>query len=99
MADERTLEIVIRARDEASKVLKDFSGQATSLSSSIKDGLSRNVVQLGAAFAATSGFIYSSIGAYEESQNATAQLNAVLASTKNIAGVTASSVLNLSAAL
>lgn len=97
--DSSVLEIVLRARDEASKTLKNVSSEVNKTSESIKNGLTDNVVGLGAAFAATTGFIYSSVEAYEASQNSLVQLNAVLTSTKGVAGVTRDQVLRLSSAL
>lgn len=99
MADQRELSIVVKAYDEASKVLKSLGDTAEKTGSSIKDTLEKNVAGLGAAFGIASAAIITSIGAYEESESNAAQLNAVLQSTKGIAGITAHEVLNLSAAL
>lgn len=98
MADVNT-EIIIRAKDEASAVLNQFSDTATSVGGSIKDTLAANVVQLGSVFAATSGVIVSSISAFTESQDVAAQLDAVLKSTNATAGVTREQVLALGASL
>jgi hypothetical protein len=97
--DNRTLEIILKARDEASKVLRSVSDEVEKQTKSMKDLAEDAVVPLTAAFATVSGVIYSSISAFEESENATAQLNAVLDSTKGVAGVTAEEVLKLSTAL
>lgn len=93
------MQIVLRAKDEASKTLKNVSGEINKTSDSIKNGLKDNVVGLGSAFAVTTGFIYSAVHAYEESQNSLTQLNSVLSSTKSVAGVTRDQVVRLSSAL
>jgi len=93
------LQVLITAKDEASSVLHKFGAAAESAGSSIKDKLKENTVQLGAAFAATTGIVVGAIKAFDESQKTVNQLNAVLASTKGIAGVTADEVLKLGAAL
>ncbi len=99
MADSRILEIVLRARDEASKVLNEVGDAAGKTGNSIGKFLKESVAEAGAAFAVTTGVIYSSISAYEESQAVVAQLGAVLKSTGGVAGVTADEVLKFSAAL
>jgi hypothetical protein len=95
MADERVLQVVLKARDEASKTLKAFATQAEKTGDTIKDKLEKNAVGFGAAFAATTGIIVSSIGAYSETQASLEQLNAVLESTGQEAGVTYEQVLQL----
>lgn len=99
MADSRVLEIVLRARDEASKVLSEVGDAAGKTGNSIGKFLKESVADAGAAFAATTGVIYTAISAYEESQTVVAQLEAVLKSTGGVAGITADEVLNLSSAL
>lgn len=92
-------EILITAKDEASKVLKQVGDQAEKTGKSFKDIAKDSVVPLTTAFAGASAVVFSSIKAFSDSQNAIAQLNAVLKSTKGIAGVTADEVLKLSSAL
>src|SRR5581483_5434509 len=99
MAESRVLEIVLRARDEASKVLKEVGNAAEKTGNGIGKFLKESVADAGAAFAVTTGIIYSSISAYDESQRVVAQLEAVLKSTGNVVGITANEVLNLSSAL
>ena len=97
--DGAVLEIILRARDEASKTLKNVANEATKTGATIKEGLQNNVVELGSAFVATTGFIYKAVQAYEESQSSLTQLNTVLTSTKGVAGVTRDQVIRLSSAL
>lgn len=99
MAESRVLEIVLRARDEASKVLKEVGDAAEKTGNGIGKFLKESVADAGAAFAVTTGIIYSSISAYDESQRVVAQLEAVLKSTGSVVGITADEVLNLSSAL
>ena len=97
--DQRVLQIVLRARDDASAVLKKAGNQAERVGTQIKQTLANNVMQLGAAFAGATGLIVSSVKAFEEAETSAAQLNAVLKSTKGVAGVTADEVKRLSSAL
>lgn len=100
MAEEsRTLQIVLQARDEASRVIKQVGDSASDLGASIRDKLKENVVALGGAFAATSAIVGTSIAAFAESENVTALLETAIRSTGGAAGVTAQEVLGLSAAL
>lgn len=100
MAEEtRNLQIVLQARDEASRVIKNVGEQAGHLGTTIKDQLKNNVVALGGAFAATTGIIATSIAAFSESENVVTQLNAAIAATGGVAGVTSEEVLKLSASL
>lgn len=97
--DQRILQIVLQARDEASKTLKSFSDQSDKTGSAIKNKLTNNTAELGVAFATTTGIIATSVAAFAASEDASAQLDAVLTSTKGAAGVTADEVLRLSSAL
>lgn len=100
MAEEsRTLQIVLQARDEASRVIKQVGDSASDLGTSIRDKLKENVVALGGAFAATSAIVGTSIAAFAESENVTTLLETAIRSTGGAAGVTAVEVLSLSAAL
>lgn len=100
MAEEtRNLQIVLQARDEASRVIKGVADQAGHLGTTIKDTLKNNVIALGGAFAATTGVIVTSIAAFSESENVTTQLNAAIKATGGAAGVTSEEVLKLSASL
>lgn len=92
-------QVIISAKDEASGVLNRFSQNASGVGTSIKNTLTNNVVQLGSVFAATTAVITTSIAAYTESQNVTAQLDSVLKSTGATAGVTKQQVLDLASSL
>lgn len=100
MAEEsRTLQIVLQARDEASRTIQQVGDAASNLGSTIKDKLKENVVGLGAAFAATSAIVGTSIAAFAESENVALLLDSAIRSTGGAAGVTAEEMLKLSAAL
>ena len=92
-------QIIITAKDEASKVLKGLADEADKTGKSSGDTLKNNVAGLGAAFAAVTGVIVTSIAAFDESQAVAAQLDAVLKSTAGAAGVTRDQVLGLGASL
>lgn len=98
MAD-ANIRAVITAKDEASAVLKKFGDGASTIGAGIEKAAKVAAVALAAVGAAAVGFGVSSIKAFEESQNAIAQTNAVLASTKGIAGITADEVTKLAKAL
>lgn len=94
MADaQRELKVVINSDTaQAEQGLSHFAG---SIGKTLKD----NVVQLGAAFAAVTGVIYSSIAAYQESEAVLAQTDAVLKSTAGAAGMSRDALIDLSKAL
>lgn len=92
MAENRELNLIIKVVDQATDDLKNLSNV-----------VGKNSKEIGLALAGTGAAITGAMGlavkAAADSENATAQLNAVLKSTKGIAGVTADEVLNLSSAL
>lgn len=98
MADAR-IRAVITAEDRASAALKNFGNNASSMGSKIKKGLKLAAVATAAAGAAAIAFGVSSVKSFQESENAVAQLNAVLKSTKGVAGVTAKAATNLANSL
>jgi uncharacterized membrane protein len=93
------IKAVITAEDRASAALKNFGNNASSMGSKIKKGLKIAAVATAAAGAAAIAFGVSSVKSFQESENAVAQLNAVLKSTKSVAGVTAKSAINLANSL
>lgn len=98
MSDAR-IRAVITAEDRASAALKNFGNNASSLGSKIKKGFKLAAVATAAAGSAAIAFGVSSVKSFQESENAVAQLNAVLKSTKGVAGVTAKSAINLANSL
>lgn len=96
---DRELSIIIKARDEASKVIQDVGNSAQSTAKDLGNALKGSVVQLGAAFGVMSAGVISSIKAFDESQQVAAQLNQAIKSTGNVMGVSATEVKKLSAAL
>lgn len=98
MAD-ANIRAVITAKDEASAALKNFGNNANSVGDKIASVAKVAGVALLAASAAAVAFGVSSIKAYSESENELTQLNTVLKSTNQVAGVTAQSAIDLSKAL
>src|SRR3990170_8791488 len=99
MATAAELAIIIKARDDASGVLDRVRGKATglgsTLGSALKIGAAGAAVGLGVAVVALKGFV----GEATEAQRIQAQTNAVLASTKGVAGVSAKAVSDLANSL
>lgn len=93
------IKAVITAEDRASATLRNFGNNASSLGSKLKKGLKIAAVGMVAAGAAAVAFGVSSVKSFEESENAVAQLNAVLKSTKSVAGVTSKSAIDLANSL
>lgn len=67
----------------------DFDSKASKLGASLSSLGKKMAVGVGVAGAALTAFGVSSVKSFQESENAAAQLNAVLKSTKGVAGVTA----------
>jgi len=93
------IKAVITAEDRASATLKNFGDNASTMGNKIKNGLKIAAVATAAAGAAAIAFGVSSVKSYQESENALAQLNAVLKSTKGVAGVTSKSAIDLANSL
>lgn len=91
MADAK-IKAVITAEDRASATLNNFGKKVGKFGALAKVGL------LAAAGAATA-FGVASVKSFTESEDSIAQLNAVLKSTKGVAGVTAKSAVNLADSL
>lgn len=91
MADAQ-IRAVITAEDKASRVLAGFSSSARKVGKVLSVGLA----VAGAAIAAIG---VKAVKAFTESQNVIAQTNAVLKSTKGVAGVTATQVSKLASSL
>jgi len=92
MADENRLEIIVLAKDEATKVLEGIGGAAKSV---FAVGLAAGAVAV-AGLTAAIGF---SIAEAIDHQKVMAQTVAVLNSTKGAAGMTADSVWDLASAM
>lgn len=86
------IKAVITAEDKASAVI---SGVGKNVEHTSR-GMSLGLLAAGTAIV---GFGALAVKSFSESENATAQLNAVLTSTKGVAGVTAKAVTDLSTAL
>lgn len=92
MANNANIKAVISADDNASKVLNNFGNNAAKVGKTLAVGFAA----AGAAIAAVG---VSSVKAYQESQDAVMQTNAVLVSTGNAAGVTRAQVTELANSL
>lgn len=101
--DNRSIEIIINAKDMASATLGRISGEMKSFGSSASQHLGSAVKAASAV--AVAGLVgvgaaaYSSVKAFQESENAISQMNAVLKSTKGAAGVTSEAAQDLAGAL
>lgn len=92
---ESTLEIVVQARDEASKQLDGLKGRLSDMEPTFK----KMAIAGTAAFAAIGLVVKQSIDAAAESAQVTAQLEAVIRSTGAAAGLTAQDILDQASAL
>ena len=93
------IKAVITAEDRASATLANFGRKAGGIGNTVKKGLKLAAVGIAAAGAAAIAFGVSSVKSYQESENALAQLNAVLKSTRGIAKVSAKSAISLANSL
>ena len=86
--DEKILQIVLRAKDEASKTIEDVGKQAGGLANILSGSFKNASLISGVALAGLTAEAVRSIGAFEDSQKVMAQTDAVLKSTaKNRIGV------------
>lgn len=95
MASNPQIKAVITAEDRASATLSKFGNNVNGVSSKISKGLKLAAIGVAAAGTAAVAFGVSSVKSFQESEKATAQLNAVLKSTKGAAGVSAKAATNL----
>lgn len=106
MGNDSELNIIVRAKNEASKVLGSISDDVKGIGGTLKGAFDSAVgpsaALLGgvtAAGAAVGAFGVASVKAFGEAQLASAQLDAVLQSTGNAAGVTKDQLMAQSTAL
>lgn len=92
------LKAVITAEDKASPTLRKFGASVGDIAKGVAVG-QLAVQGLNAAFGAIKGVISSSIASYNESAKVTAQLDAVLKSTKGSAGLAKTELLSLASSL
>lgn len=97
--NEADIKAVITARDEASTVLSKFGDNVDSLGNKVAAGFATAAKVTAVAGAAALAFGVTSVKAYNESEQAIAQTNAVLRSTGGIAGVTSDQVTKLATSL
>lgn len=101
--DSKTIDLIIKATDQASGVLNKVSGEMGKMGANAKQFIgdavktATTVATVGLA-ALTTGAVLST-KAFIESENAIAQTNAVLKSTGGVAGITAGQVTELATAL
>ena len=96
---EAQIKAVITAEDRASATLANFGRKAGGIGNTVKRSLKLAAVGIAATGAAAIAFGVSSVKSYQESENALAQLNAVLKSTRGIAKVSAKSAISLANSL
>lgn len=106
MGNDTELSIIVRARNEASRIIKEVQDDARGAGAQIKKGFEDAVpasqalaVGVAAIGAAAVGFGVMSVQAFMEAEQASAQLDAVLKSTGEAAGVTKDQLLDQSTAL
>ncbi len=92
---ENILELVIRARDEASKTIENVGKNANGLAGILEKSFKGAALASGAALGALAVEAKTAIDAFSESQKVTTQLDAVLKSTKGAAGMTAEQITGL----
>jgi hypothetical protein len=97
--EERILEIVLKARDEASKEIQNVGKEAGGLANLLAGSFKNAAILSGAALAGLAVEAVRSVGAFEESQAAVSQLEAVLHSTGGVAGVTKDAAIALASSL
>lgn len=105
--NDANIKAVITADDKASAVVKKFGSNVTNEAGKAGGALSGFMSKAGAlavtalegASVAAVAFGVSSVKAFEDSQDKLSQLNAVLKSTKGVAGVSAKAAIDLSQAL
>lgn len=93
------IKAIITAEDRASATLANFGRKAGGIGNTVKRSLKLAAVGIAATGAAAIAFGVSSVKSYQESENALAQLNAVLKSTRGIAKVSAKSAISLANSL
>lgn len=99
MAAQANIKAVITADDRASNTLRKFGSNADSMNRGLNRGAKTVAIGLAAVSAAAVAFGVSAVKAFAESEDAMAQTNAVLKSTKGAAGVSASAVTKLASSL
>lgn len=86
--DDKVLQIILRARDEASKEIQKVGKEAGGLADLLSGSFKNAAIVSGVALAGLTAEAVRSIGAFEDSQKVAAQTDAVLRSTaKNRIGV------------
>ena len=93
--DDKVLEIILRARDEASKTLQKVGKETSDLGDLMRGSFKNAAMISGVALGALGLEAVRAVGAFNESQEALTQLDAVLESTGGKAGVTRKQVLAL----
>lgn len=106
MGSDQELSIIVRARNEASKIIKQVQDDARGAGAQIKKGFEDAVpasaalaAGVAAVGAAAIGFGVMSVKAFMEAEDASAQLDAVLKSTGEAAGITKDQLLDQATAL
>ncbi len=98
-SSQTNIKAVITADDRASQTLKNFGNNASKIGGVVKNGLKIASAAFIAAGTAAIAFGAFAVKAFTDTEDAIAQTNAVLKSTKGIAGVTAAAVDKLANSL
>jgi len=95
MENNAVLEVVLKARDEASATIEGMGKKVGGLSDLLAGSFKNATIVSAAALAGLGAVAFTSITAFEESQKVMAQTEAVLKSTGGAAGVTADEINNM----
>ena len=87
--EDRILQIVLKAKDEASEIISAVGKKTEGVADLLKNSFNKAAIASGVALGALTVEAIRSVHAFEESQKVTAQLQSVLKSTGGVAGVTA----------
>lgn len=97
--NQANIKAVITAEDKASKALKGFGDNVDHVGHSVGKVAKTAAIALAAVGAAAVGFGALSVKAFMESQNAAAQLGAVLKSTNNVIGLSETAIQDMASQL
>lgn len=99
MQNQANIKAVITADDRASAAVKNFGNNVEGIGGKAKKAFKAVGIAAAAVTTAVVGFGVASVKAFSEAEDGIAQTNAVLKSTKGVAGVTAKAVDDLASSL
>lgn len=97
--DSRLLEIILKARDEATDIVKGFGKTMSNVGEMIDQSFNNAAIVSGVAIGALSAEAFRSVAAFEESARGVMQLETVLKSTNGVAGITKERALQIASGL